>query len=211
MSKDYANKNKYRPRRNDRCDTKFIPLAAAIFAVICFLSAMIFIIHAYHQSTFFSREHIASWFSHAKTMVAKKNKTSTNVSETQKTAENNDIRFDFYTELPNMQVNLPESAQMPEQKIEQSIKTVMAPKKINTVSAKKQTIQFIVQVGEFKNQLDASQMRLSLLLAGIETEIIKTPEHRYRVQQGPYPSARQAKLAQKQLSRKGFEGSVKEI
>lgn len=211
MSKDYANKNRYRPRRNDRRETKFVPLAGAIIAVICFVSAMIFMIHAYHQTTFFSREHFASWFSRAKTIVSHKEKNSAKTLATQKSAENDDIRFDFYTELPNMQVNLPQSAQMPVQKIEQSIKTVMTPKITNAPLIKKQTIQFIVQVGEFKNQLDASQMRLSLLLAGIETEIVKTAEHRYRVQQGPYPSERQAKLAQKQLGRKGFEGSVKEI
>ncbi len=207
MSKDYAHKNRHRQRQSDRRGAKFVPLAGAILGVVCFVSAIIYTIHVYHQTVFFSREHIAAWFNHAKTIGSRKE--SSKVTQTQQSAENNDIQFDFYTELPNMQVNLPESSQLSHQKMDQSIQAVMTQKTTHTTQ--KQTIQFIVQLGEFKNQLDASQLRLSLLLAGIETEIIKTAEHHYRVQQGPYQNERQAKSAQRKLDRKGFESSIKEI
>lgn len=222
MSKDYANKNRLNKRRKLHRESRFVPLAIAIFAVVCFLSAVVYTVRVYHQTTFFSNVSVASWFNHAKIMMSRKDKATAKTPSSQASAENEEIQFDFYTELPNMQVNLPQSAQLKtvsvpvhksEEKmagqIDQSIKTVMTQQLAK--ENKKQVGRFIVELGEFKDQLNASQLRLSLLLAGIETEIIKIADRQYRVQQGPYQSERQAKSAQRKLDRKGFESSIKEI
>jgi len=229
MAKDYANKNRVIQGRKRGQEPRFVPLLAAILGVICFLGVIIYSVHLYHQTTFFSnsKEHVTSWFNHAKTMMSRKDKAVTKTPQPQASAKNDEIQFDFYTELPSMQVNMPASAQLKSvvktvqadhlaTQIDDSIKTVMARKLAADIKDikdinKKAPLQFILQLGEFSQQVNASQLRLSLLLAGIETEVIKLPEHKFRVQQGPYASERQAKLAQNRLSRKGFESSIKSI
>jgi len=195
MSKDYANKNRL-TRQRKRSGPMFVSLAGAIFATICFIGAAAYFVHAYQRATLFS--HVAAWFNHAKTIVSK---TSIKREQSPPVAKHDEIQFDFYTELPNMQVNLPRSAEQ----IDESIKTVIA---LHTANNKNTAAQFIVRLGEFKDPLNASQLRLSLLLAGIETEIVKTADHQYRVQQGPFATERQAKSAAQKLNKKGFEGSV---
>lgn len=228
MSKDYANKNKFTKQRKHQSQRKFFPFAGAIVVIVFFISVMVFAIHVYHQSTFFSKEHMTGWFASAKNLVSKK-ENKTIVSQTP--AEHEEIQFDFYTELPNMRVNFPESAHaelkpfstLTEKTMDKSdnkmievnplvrqsasIKTVIAQPSDN----KNQSTQFILQLGEFNDQINASQLRLSLLLAGIETEIVKLSEHKYRVQSGPYANERQAKAAERRLNKKGFEGSIKKL
>lgn len=250
MPKDYANKNRVIQGRKRGQESRFVPLLAATFAVICFLGAIIYSVHIYHQTSVYSQS-ITSWFGHVQTLFSRKNKALVKKPNQQVSAKNDEIQFDFYTELPKMQVNSPASAELksipvappklidkPKQanvsklpntkpvntdplvtQIDDSIKAVMARQVAarqvananNTTANKKIPPEFILQLGEFNEQTNASQLRLSLLLAGIETEIIKVPDHKYRVQQGPYASERQAKSAQRQLGRKGFESTVKPI
>lgn len=226
MSKDYANKNRLTRQRKQAPRPTFVSLAAAIFAIICFVGAAVYFIHAYERSAFFSKEPVATWFNDAKTMISRENKPIKKESPPI-VSPHEDIQFAFYTELPNMQVKLPQSAQLnpfpvtvpkmdkSESKqaeadhlagqIDQSIKTVMA---LHVANTKNTTTRFILQLGEFNDRLSASQLRLSLLLAGIETDIVKTADQKYRVQQGPFANEHQAKSAAQKLNKKGFEGSI---
>ncbi|HSW69223.1 MAG TPA: SPOR domain-containing protein [Gammaproteobacteria bacterium] len=208
MSRDYANKN----RRKPRGESRFV--LAGIFAVVCLIGAIIYAFHVHEQT-------VAVWMNHVKTLMSRKNNSSVKTPLPSAVAENDEIKFDFYTELPNMQVNLPArtetkpfSISVHKQtlppvnlagKIDESIQAVMAEQ------VKKPPLQFIVEIGEFKDRLNASQLRLSLLLAGIETEVIKTEQQTYRVQLGPYGSERQAKSSQRRLNNKGFESTVKKL
>jgi len=223
MPKDYAKKMISARRHKPEKKPGLVPVIAAVLAGFCLIGVMVYAIHAWSQSAFFSKEHVAAWVHSAKAMVSHKAKSTVKMEKSQIPQPAEEIQFDFYTELPNMQVNLPESATMkplsiaataPKPgnriiQIDDSIKAVMARQAGNTVS--KQVLQFVVQLGEFKDPVSASQLRLSLLLAGVETVIVKTPEHTYRVQQGPWSSEHQAKSALRMLGKKGFEGSVKVV
>ncbi len=99
------------------------------------------------------------------------------------TAKENTVRFDFYTELPKM-----------------------------PLAVKEPLPQYVLQLGVFKNQVSANQFRLSLLLAGVESEVVKIEAGDvsvYSVQRKGYTTERQAKLAQKRLQQKGIESVVK--
>lgn len=216
MSKDYANKKQFTYQRKRSERRKLVSYGATVVAVICLVSGMVYVFHAYQQHTFALNGHPTQWFSRAKTFIARNKKT---VSSHAPADQQEEIQFDFYTELPSMQVNLPTSSlhstDMSEKRallmgqLDESIKTTLTQQAVT--HAKKPTLRFILQMGEFGDPVNASELRLSLLLAGIETEIVKIAEHNYRVQQGPYANERQAKSAQRRLSSKGFEGVIKEI
>jgi cell division protein FtsN len=225
MPKDYAKKMISARRHGRQKERSFVPVAAAIIAAFCLISAAVYVVHVWHRSSLFTKEHVAAWVDNAKAMVSHKDKPVVKDLQRQAASPADEVQFDFYTELPNMQVNLPETTELKSasvaapasikkpagkmMQIDESIQTVLAKQSADIIP--KKVVQFVLQLGEFHDPVSASQLRLSLLLAGIETEIIKTPEKTYRVQQGPWTSERQAKLAEKVLSKKGFEGSVKAI
>jgi len=220
MSKDYANKKMFTHRHRPQHERRFFPLIGAMFAVVCLLGAIGYAFHVHRP--IFAKEHFAAWVSQAKVIMSRKDKTPIKTTPPA-SAQHDEIQFDFYTELPNMQVNFPASAQSklfsitaarkPVNKlagqIDESIQSAIAQHKANSTKLTPQSPQFTVQIGEFKDPLNASQLRLSLLLAGIETEVVKIAAHTYRVQKGPYTSERQARLFQRQLSKKGFESTIK--
>jgi len=205
MARDYANKRVSRPQR------KIPRVFLAIFAVFCLLGALA--IYAVHH-----QQGMPNWLSSAKGLVGHKEKNTFAIAS----APPEEIQFDFYTELPNMRVNLPVSAEAKpfstiirkptEQalqpidltsKIDESIKSALKQQ-----GTQKAAVQFIVQINEFNEQISASQLRLSLLLAGIETEVVKTAEGKFRVQKGPFTSEHQAKAVQRQINNKGFDATI---
>ena len=209
MAKDYANKKMFNQRRSSkrgRDQTKRTGLLA-FFAGSCLLgAAIIYGMHLSHGKVTIWSESIFNAFKHHDKMQAK----APNAQAAP--AQNEDVHFDFYTELPNMRVALPASAST------ETVKTISRPPQTvgqvdesikSVIDSRKTPTQIIVQLGEFKDPLNASQLRLSLLLAGIETEVVKTATHTYRVQKGPYSSERQAKAAQQQLNKKGFDSMIK--
>lgn len=201
MPKDYA-KIRRQTSQNDR---RFVSGMGLIFAVIFLMAGIAYALYTHQQV--FSKTRLLSWLGHAKTVTAPQNVK-------QVSAQNEEVQFDFYTELPNMQVNLPSSAkaQLFPQKttgqIDASIQSVIEQHQAKMVAIKKPAAQFFVVIGEFKDLIGASQLRLSLLLAGIETEVIKTEKETYRVQQGPYASERQAKTKERLVNQKGFESTI---
>ena len=187
MAKDYAKKKM--PARNSERKTRWL----AVFAGLCLIGAAItYAIHLHQESRFLPGIHISTWVEKAIGNV--KNKP---ITEAQKTVADEPIHFDFYTELPKMRVAIP------------AVAPIASEKALS--AAPKTTAQFVVQISEFKSQIQASQLRLSLLLAGIDTQIIKTTQQTYRVQQGPFGTERQAKTAQQRLNQKGFDSTLSKL
>ncbi len=134
-----------------------------------------------------------------------------------------EVRFNFYTELPNMQVKLPEVEQMSGDKQISAVRQEVlaktkAPPLVEELKKEKDNAtgagQYILQLGLFKNETAAGQARISLLLTGCEAQVVQTTEGTqtlYRIQTGPYATLTQVKVAQKQLQRKGTLGLVKKL
>lgn len=116
-----------------------------------------------------------------------------------------DIHFDFYTELPNVQVQPSEPLDHP---------AVINPPSSVGVTPTPTAPQFILQIAAFKDEITASEFRISLLLAGFDANIVKAEANHqifYRIQQGPYPSVGQAKVFQAQLAKKGFKSDIRKL
>jgi len=216
MSKDYASKNKFSNRRKSH-KKKWVGIAIVVIG----LFAMLCLAVIKTQSSFLSNKHFT--FSSLTVSRVKNNKNIKNEMVKKETGSGESIQFDFYTELPGMQVNKPASAKadlkpennlIPDLKrtrnqVDESIKSALNQHTLNKVI--KDYPQYILQFGEFKNQITASQLRLSLLLAGIDTNIVVTKENFYRVQQGPFLNQHQAKVNQRKVNKKGFESAIKSI
>ncbi len=97
-----------------------------------------------------------------------------------------EVQFHFYTDLPKMQVIAPSPDLTPD-----------SPQKE----------QYVVQIGVFQHAKEASEMRISLLLAGFEVSLLKT-EAGFILQDGPYKDISDAKRMQAALKKKGYENTT---
>ncbi len=101
-------------------------------------------------------------------------------------------RFDFYTTLPLMEVEVavPEPDPIPRQ----------APKKAAPVTTGS---TYMLQMGSFRKYGDADRMKASLALLGIQAEIqkvtINNKDTYHRVRSGPYRSGQQINQIRDQL------------
>ncbi len=137
-------------------------------------------------------------------------------------APDQDVRFDFYTELPNMKVATLVSDNNNDEALNNTVapavvhsakssaKSVAATATAPSVAQKPAVKQYILQLGIFKTEANASQYRLSLLLAGVEAEMVKTDDA-YRIQQGPFATVKQAQTVMHKLEKKGFVSDVKAL
>lgn len=108
-------------------------------------------------------------------------------------------RYDFFTVLPEMEVVVPE----------QEFAKKSRPAEANAVEA--DTESYILQVGSFRENSDAEQMKARLALLGISARVQSvtvngTTWHRVRV--GPVNGARQADTMRNQLANNGIESLV---
>lgn len=107
------------------------------------------------------------------------------------------VHFDFYNELPNMQL----TSVKPMEKI---------PAKVET---KKFTPgKFILEINRFSEEAIANQSRVSLLLLGCESEIVRVESSDgkiFQVQSIPYNSQAQAKKMQRRLQNQGIISNIK--
>jgi cell division septation protein DedD len=132
------------------------------------------------------------------------------------------IHFDFYTELPSMQVTLPVTQNEVNKAAPPPIPAAVvstpasppSPKREKSDNTPPAAEHYIVQVGAYKNDSTASEVRISILLAGFDAKVVKTIKNNqmiYRIQQGPYSNLAEAKNAQKNLQAKGFDGIIQII
>jgi cell division protein FtsN len=112
-------------------------------------------------------------------------------------------RFDFYTILPEMEVVVPDPVE------EQEVKTAdVAEVPESTTQPVDTAAGYMLQMGSFRNYVDADRLKASLALVGIQAEIqrvsIRGGDVYHRVRSGPYDrvqvNALRAKLKQKKIS-----------
>jgi cell division protein FtsN len=169
-----------------------------------------------------SRKQLAVWAADLQSHLRHKKTGAVSLAKTtaaQQSAAESEVRFNFYTELPNAQVTLPESkesSQIAQRNVPTSVKK--AESSSLTKEAKnsgENAGQYILQLGVFKNKAAADQLRVSLLLAGLDATIVPYVEKNktvlYRVQRGPYAALAQIKEEQKQLENKGITGLIKAL
>lgn len=109
------------------------------------------------------------------------------------------VRFDFYTELPAMQVG----AKSGSIRLREEAKVDFPPSPAE---------HYFLELAVFKTESEASQARLSLLLAGIEADVVKAAskdQSIYRLQQGDYTDKKSAKTAQLALQQKGISAVIR--
>lgn len=121
---------------------------------------------------------------HHKALASPKSLSSANVPTPQP-----EVHFDFYNQLPTMQVR------------------VAAPQ-ASSSSVTPAAPGYVLQLAMFNSLNEASEARISYLLSGADVNVVKIGNS-YRVQQGPYASVATAKLAQKKLHKKGIDTVLK--
>lgn len=201
MSKDYAKKgfaekqSSKRKRKTEQQPTgMFFLLAALLLGGVCYMAWPY-------------RENIALFTAHLlerhKTPLPAKTQL---VKAPAEAPPENAIKFDFYTELPKMQVNTPiisdaQPSSAPLALPAKAASNVVAPDK-----------RYRLELGVYADKASASQQRLSLLLAGVESEIVKSVSGNvtsYHIQVGPYATEALAKTHQKRLQKKGIDSVIK--
>ena len=113
-------------------------------------------------------------------------------------------RFDFYTLLPEMEIVVPE--QQIRGKPEQGVRQVERPG------------TYYLQVGSFKNSVQADRLKAELAIKGFETVIQKVTidnnqatETWHRVRVGPYSELEGLNRARVKLKANGIESSLVRI
>lgn len=229
--KDYAKRNRYKKKpASDKKRGQFEIMLAG-FAI--FIGAIGYWVHVHRMAdaTEMAQQQGANttWAAQLKAIFT--HKTPEIPAEKKLLASNNahadaneGVKFDFYTQLPAMQVNVPpvSAAKAPPvvssdkltADIDRSIKEAHTTKsQIDRHDGNPATSKqpYVIQLGIFKDRMAAKELRVSLLLAGVDADVVKITvqnQDNYRVQAGPYVSTKAAKLAQQKISRKGIESII---
>lgn len=208
MSKDYAkyvNKTTKRPLAK-RGWRKRLMLVCLLLAGI--LGCGGYYAYRYHGVTQALLSDMP-WVNQLKVFFIQKENKSRNTKVTQKNNEEDgeaDIQFSFYTDLSAVQVIAPPTemtAPTPKLVAEKKVPVVALPQGVDG--------KYLLQIAAFRNPTAAGEMRISLLLAGFEVEIVKAihkNELIYQLQQGPFVNGEEAKAMQKQLQKKGIESVI---
>lgn len=113
------------------------------------------------------------------------------------------IHFEFYQSLPNMQMNA------------QTNETMHAvtdqPKVVPAILAHPK--KYALHIASFHDRAGAMRYRHALNEIGLQVAMVKVHEHdrvRYHIEQGPFTTLADAKLAQKQLQKRGIDSTVQE-
>ena len=192
MAKDYA-KRSFTARKPKKKRIRLEFLALFLLALVC----------AGGYWSYFHKHEISNiennWVTRVRMMFSHHAVAKTVQTAKAAPVAQPDVHFDFYNALPHMQVTIAETAAV----------TPPAPKIHDPKAAPvtKPTLVYLIQLGVFNDATGASQLRLSLMLSGVEAEIIRlnsTHGQVYRVQRGPFISFAEAKKMQHELEMKGI-------
>jgi cell division protein FtsN len=200
MPKDYA-KTVFNDKPKKAKNTKFVAIIAASLVLVVIGVATLGILNKSRNATLSdNRTGILTEF---KTLLAHKKALANRLLPSSPATEEAAIHFEFYNDLPKMQVPLPDVPA-----------NAKAPPAAAIAKNKPETNEYILQVAVFKEPTEASQLRVSLLLAGIDVSVSKIhlgDLDIYRVQQGPYVNLATAKTKQQHLLKKGIDSVVKKL
>lgn len=199
MAKDYAkrNYNVKKPAKTRWWLHSVLAMIVIVFASITYWAYGNPISVVFHES-----HDTSTFFAKMKEMFQRKKTEPTQLAKAKPKIVNTEpkVQFDFYTDLPNIQVTLPAVNEIEN-------KTVVKPAGTAT-----RAIRYVIELGVFHDAASASERRLSLLFSGCDAEVvkIKTKEGEvYQVQHGPFINLAEAKQLQQQLQKKGIEGVIK--
>jgi cell division protein FtsN len=210
MSKDYAKYKKKKAandktRRTDLFVVFFLALViAATIAWACIHKMQTVIAQNAKTSVVLTK--IQNFFHHKtnnKEMVVNTKPPAVAVKQ------QDEVRFDFYNDLPTMQMTA---------SVDDATKTTSVAvnglnnreKSLPPAITQNEKTLYTLRLAAFKDEAGASQLRISMLLSGVDVEIVRVGDN-YRVQQGSYSTLSQAKAMQKQLQKKGIESVIEEI
>lgn len=185
MAKDYA---KYNAKKRTRNKTNRGKGMLFVFLLLALTVGMTYWVYV-------NKHRIPEIINNVKLLVHHKKAATVPVKSAGQENAPAQVHFAFYNELPNMQ--------MPSTSSDSSPAASPPPPK----SILKEKNNFVLQLGEFQDESEASQTRLSLLLLGIESDIVKVGEM-YKLQQGSYATLALAKASQKKLQKKGVEATI---
>lgn len=235
MPRDYA---KYKPKqaKQKRVEQGWQKRLILLMVFLCVLGVVIFAIYIYKNKAPDSlHPQLNTWISQLQSRFSRqKTDVIAKLPVTQQAEQEPEVRFNFYTELPKMQVTLNETEEAPsaqaitrramlatntsaESSFQQAANQAQPANEQNKQnSGTENKTQYVVQLGLFKNETTAGQTRVSLLLAGCEADTVTvideaTQTTLYRLQKGPYATLSQAKTIVKQLQKKGVSGMVKQL
>lgn len=162
---------------------------------------------------------IAAHRSHLRQDIVKVKRLAAN-----KNTEQEEIHFEFYTALPNMQMNATVQAEPAQTGVAAKptitapvVATVASPANLDTqaleqdISAQINQGRYLLQLGVFRTQDSAARFQQSLADAGFQAKVITTEKKVFKVQMGPFTNKNQARLAQIDLEKKGFNGVMHRI
>ena len=105
-------------------------------------------------------------------------------------------RFDFYNDLPNMEVLVPDE--------ELDREPAAAPAAAAAAEAR-----YLLQVGSFRRAADADRLKAQLALLGFEARVemarVDGGEQRYRVRSGPYQGRDEVNRVRRRLAENGHQ------
>jgi len=201
MTKDYAKKRRlHSSRLRDHVpvtSTALMPIWAWMMAGLALgltLAAMLYWkLNAKH--------HLPQTATISIEEVAQNGTTKQQVSASSQDEKSN--RFDFYTVLPNMTMDIPESATPSTSTLANT--AIAEAQSTPTVDLATQTPapDFIVQVGAFRTLTQAEELKAQLALSGMQASIQTfekgSAETWHRVYLGPFTNKQEAVALQQQL------------
>ncbi len=147
-------------------------------------------------------------FLHRKHMV--KATVDQEKSDQSKPAVAKEVHFDFYDDLPNMQMNVAATDDAKVEPVKPPPLKKEKPKAVAATSSKTEEAGYVVRLGTFDDESAADQMRVSLLLSGVDAEIVKI-DSGYALEKGSFDTVAEAKAIQKELLKKGIDGSIQKV
>lgn len=209
MPKDYARYVNNQPKRPLAKHGWRNRLSLAVFLIFLLVSAG-YVVHVYKQRKVeFAQQGMTSWVKQLKTWFINPLKEQdrdllfVDQNPAEEAKQDADIQFSFYTNLPTMQVPALQSPA--------PTTTVLVEDTSGTTPIKKPEEKYLLQMAAFRNPAAAGEMRISLLLAGFEVEIVKAMNNNqqiYQLQQGPFANIVQARSMQRELKKKGIESVI---
>lgn len=119
--------------------------------------------------------------------------------------------FEFYSALPNMQVN-PKQNAVADIKLEQNKAKDLKQNAKQNDNFHTKNAAFIIQLGTFREQREADNLKARLALRGLTSHIQKSKAEdgarRYRVILGPFASESEALSQKKSLALKKIPGAL---
>lgn len=213
MRKDYARKmspsKKIRQKKSNDFASGHLWICGLICCVLGLFGWGYYTLHKNKKS---AADIFVALFSHHHHAIPPK---ETPVIAQKNTVATNEITFDFYDALPNDQSTLPvtPAAPMPVNPVS-VISNPPLPPTAPVVPLLSSSPGYFLIFGEFPSRSEAARARLSLLLSGIDSKMLKINHDGrfvWRIQKGPFPNQKTAHTELARIKRKGIEGYIDKI